>query len=276
MFPFVTTDSDLDLQREPQLSLTAPGNCDRSLPHRTWCPAPPHKCRTLLVTFESHTLHSLRPAEDLDTIHKGPSPQGDPVFSWSLLLTPKLFPCQILNRAHAPSVMFINMDTSCSHLNSLQVLLKGFSTAVFCLDPGCQFSGNTTSPRDQTPQHNGRIVATSSSVATQHLLTLNISGRTPPQNQCVSLQPAIRVNAHVRQHIISKSSQQFFQGLPPSLGTLMALDGAMRHNHICLKRLGTNRHHEHRGRAVDNGEVLAPHPSGAQPESTAVTPILSF
>ena len=66
----------------------------------------------LLVTFESLASHSPHPAEDLDTIHQGPSPQSEPVFSWTLLLTPKMFPCQTVDRAHAHSVMLINMDSA--------------------------------------------------------------------------------------------------------------------------------------------------------------------
>ena len=34
----------------------------------------------------------------------------------------------------------------------------------------------------------------------------------------LTTQPAIRVNAHIQRHIISKSRQHFSQGLPPSLG----------------------------------------------------------
>ena len=42
-----------------------------------------------------------------------------------------------------------------------------------------------------------------------------------------------------------------------------------RHNHICLMRLRTDRHHKYRGSAVNNGEVLARHSPGAQPSRSS-------
>ena len=125
MFPFLSTDSDLDtdpkgLQRKRQLSNTAPGSCNRSLSQRAWRTEPSHKHCPLLHTLESLTRH----AEGLDTIHEGPGSQTASVSS-TLLLTPQVFLRQIQNCSHARSVVFINVDVSCSCLSSLQVQLKG-------------------------------------------------------------------------------------------------------------------------------------------------------
>ena len=85
------------------------------------------------------------------------------MFSRPLLLTLKMPPRQILNRANTQRMMFINMFARSSTLNSLQVLLKSLSALLVSESQGTKLRRftlasfrKTQKSQDQPPQDNGR------------------------------------------------------------------------------------------------------------------------